>query len=103
MVSIGKLKKVLELRKAGKQLQKSLGQELVSGSGSRGAVTVKLDGNQKVQEVLIDPALLTPDRKADVERGVAEAFGDAQKKLQEIMQAKLKAGELKLPDLEGLQ
>lgn len=103
MVSIGKFRKVLELRKQGKQLQKSLGQELVTGKGRRGEVTVQLDGNQKVQQVHVDPALLTPERGGDVEQGVAEAFGDAQKQLQELMQAKLKAGELKLPDLEGLQ
>ncbi|MFO0702559.1 MAG: YbaB/EbfC family nucleoid-associated protein [Candidatus Andersenbacteria bacterium] len=102
MVSIGKLRKVLELRKEGKKLQKSLGQELVTGSGRKGAVTVKLDGNQKVQGVHIDPELLSAERVSEVEQGVSEAFSDAQKQLQEIMQAKLKAGELKLPDLEGL-
>jgi len=30
-----------------------------------------------------------------------DAFGDAQKKLQQIMMAKVRAGELKLPDLSG--
>lgn len=103
MVGIGKLRQVLELRKQGKQLQKSLGQELVTGEAKRGQVTVKLDGNQKVQEVHVDPTLLGPDHGPDIEQGVAEAFGDAQKKLQDIMQAKIKAGELKLPDLQGLQ
>jgi DNA-binding YbaB/EbfC family protein len=99
MVSIGKLKQVMEMRKEAKKLQKQLGDELVVGSAMRDQVTVTMDGNQKITHVHIDPSLLSPDNQSRLEGAVGDAVSDAQKKLQQIMAAKLRAGELKIPDL----
>jgi len=63
MVNIGKLKQILEMRKAAKKMQKSLGQELVVGEALKGQVKISMDGNQKIVEVHIDPVLLNSDNQ----------------------------------------
>ncbi len=99
MVKINKLKQVWEMRKSAKQMQSALSDVLVVGEAAGGKIKVKLDGNQKITSVEIDPSLLTPAEQERVQNGFAEAFADAQKQVQKIMSEKLRSGELKMPDL----
>jgi DNA-binding YbaB/EbfC family protein len=99
MVGIGKLKQVLEMRKAAKNMQSALSDVVVVGEAAKGLVKVHMDGNQKITQVEIDPSLLNLDKQTTVQEGIVDAHRKAQRQLQEIMAAKVRSGELKLPDL----
>jgi len=103
MVKINKLKQVWEMRKAAKSMQSALGDVLVTGEAAGGKIKVGMDGNQKITKVEIDPSLMTPTEQERVQDGIVDAFGEAQKQVQKVMSEKLRSGELKMPDLTGMQ
>jgi hypothetical protein len=95
-----KLKQFKDLRDKAKQLQSTLSQEKVNGSGGWGKVKLTMDGNLSVLSLDIDPSLLTPDSKSKLEAAVKEALSDAIKRAQQKAAAKLKeSGDFKLPGL----
>lgn len=100
MVKINKLKQVWEMRKSAKTMQSALSDVAVVGEAKKGLIKVGLDGNQKITRVEIDPSLLSTEHQQEVQEGVADAFHEAQKQIQKIMQEKLRSGELKMPDLQ---
>jgi len=96
-----KLKQFKDLRSQAKQMQDVLAQETVYADSAGGKVQVVMDGNQHVNGVTIDPELLTPDRKTDVERGVQDAVNSAVKKAQMAMAKKAREmGNLNLPGMQ---
>lgn len=99
MVSIGKLRQVMDMRKQAKQVQSSLSDVLVTGEAQGGQIKVSMDGNQKITKVDISPDLLAPEYQEKVQGGIIDAFQDAQKQVQKVMAQKLKSGELKMPDM----
>jgi DNA-binding YbaB/EbfC family protein len=93
-----KLKQVKELRDKAKQLQGMLAEEKVEGSAGWGKVKIKMDGNQQVLNVEIDPELLTDQKK--LQEILKDAFNDAAKKAQRRMVEKMKtSGDLNIPGL----
>jgi DNA-binding YbaB/EbfC family protein len=93
-----KLKQVKELRDKAKQLQGMLAEEKVEGSAGWGKVKIKMDGNQQVLNVEIDPELLTDPKK--LQEILKDAFNDAAKKAQRRMVEKMKtSGDLNIPGL----
>lgn len=100
MAMFSKLKQYKDLRSQAKSLQGTLAQETVYADSARGKVQVVMDGNQRVNGVQIDPELLKPERKAEVEKGIMEAVNDAVKKSQMAMAKKAREmGHLNLPGL----
>lgn len=93
-----KLKQIKDLRSQAKNMQTELAKELIIGSALGGKIIIKLDGNQQVQEVAIDPSLLANEQKDTLENGIKDAFANAHKELQKIMAEKLRNGNLNLPD-----
>ncbi|RJO59577.1 YbaB/EbfC family nucleoid-associated protein [Candidatus Parcubacteria bacterium] len=85
-----KLKQIKDYRDQAKKIQSALKEENVEGSGAWGKVKISMDGNQSVQTVFIDPDLLSPNRAADVQKGVQDAVNDAIKKAQHKMAKKVK-------------
>jgi len=100
MVNIGKLKQVWDMRKAAKTMKSALSDILVTGEAVNKQIKVSMDGNQKVTAIDLAPELLKSDNKTVIEQGLVEAQAKAQKKLQEIMAAKVRSGELEIPDLK---
>lgn len=95
-----KLKQFKDLRNQAKDMQNILGQETVYADSGGGKVQIVMDGNQKVNGVQIDEALLKPERKAELEKQVQGAVNDAIKKTQMVMAKKAKEmGKLNLPGL----
>ena len=89
-----------DLRDKAKDLQSKLATETVQGSGAWGKVQITMDGNQTINEVTIDEALLQVSEKKKLEAGVKEALNDALKKAQRKMMEKMKeVGGLNLPGL----
>lgn len=97
-----KLKQYKDLRDSSKQAQSVLSQETIHADAAGGKVAVVMDGNQKIISIDIDESLLSPENKKKIEAGVKEAIESAISKLQRIMLKKIQSGELKMPDLPGM-
>ena len=98
-IMFNKLKQFKDLRDQAKQIKDTLAQETVEGSAEWGKVKIKLDGNQEVLNVEIDPELLTSDNKDKLESAIKEATNDAIKKIQRIMAEKMKQSGFSLPEM----
>lgn len=83
-----KIKAIKDLRDKAKTMQSALAEIHCEGSSCWGKVTVKVDGNQQVQSVKIDPEMLSDAAK--LEAGIKDAFNDAMKKLQKELAGKMK-------------
>jgi DNA-binding YbaB/EbfC family protein len=94
-----KLKQFKDLRSQAKEIKNSLSQESAEGSAEWGKIKVKIDGNQEVLSVKIEPELLSSDNKEKVENGIKEATNDAIKKVQHIMAEKMKESGFSLPEM----
>lgn len=95
-----KIKKLKNLRDQAKQVKETLAQETVSADAHHGQVSIVMDGNMEVLSAEINPDLLHPDKKEDLEKAVKEAANEAVKKAQRVMAQKLQGmGGLNLPGL----
>ncbi len=100
MAIFSKLKQFKDLRSQAKTLQNMLAEETVHADAKGGKINIVMDGNQKIQTLEIDPSLLSPDKKKEVEDGVREALESAIKKAQRIMAEKLRASGMSLPGFD---
>jgi hypothetical protein len=94
-----KLKQFKDLRDQAKQMQNVLAQESAEGSADWGKVKVKINGNQEILSVEIDPELLSADKKEKLESAIKEATNDAIKKVQRIMAEKMRQSGFNLPGM----
>jgi nucleoid-associated protein EbfC len=94
-----KLKQFKDLKNQANQIKNSLAEESAEGSAEWGKIKIKIDGNQEVLSVEINPELLTSDNKDKVEAGIKEATNDATKKVQRIMADKMKESGFSLPEM----
>jgi len=99
---LSKLKQFKDLREQAKQVQSTLSHETVHASAAGDKINIVMDGNQKILSLNIDSALLAPENKEKIEKGIKEVIADAMKKLQRQMMMKMKAGELEMPDMSKL-
>jgi DNA-binding YbaB/EbfC family protein len=83
-----KLKQFKDIKDKAKTIQTALAKESAEGSAGWGKVKIKIDGNQQVLDVSIDPSLM--DDRAKLEGLIKDASNDAIKKIQQVMSAKLK-------------
>jgi len=94
-----KLKQFKDLRDQAKQMQNVLAQESTEGSADWGKVKVKINGNQEILSVEIDPELLSADNKEKLESAIKEATNDAIKKVQRIMADKMRSSGFNIPGM----
>jgi DNA-binding YbaB/EbfC family protein len=83
------------------KIQEGLATETVEGSAGGGAVNVTMTGQQKVQAVKIDPAVLDPDDVDMLQDLMVAAFNEAQAKAQQLAESRLGglAAGMKIPGL----
>lgn len=98
MTMFSKLKQIKNIRQQAKTIQNTLSQERVETSAAWGKVKLVMNGNQEIENISIDPELLKPEKKDEVEKAVKEAVRDAIKKVQRIMATKIRDGNIKMPD-----
>ncbi|MFH1565183.1 MAG: YbaB/EbfC family nucleoid-associated protein [bacterium] len=91
-----KLKQFKDLRDTAKELKNSLAEEIIEGSGGWGKIKIKIDGNQDIKSVEIDPEYLSPDKKEKLQNDIKDAFNDGIKKIQKVMAEKMKNSDLDL-------
>lgn len=80
-------------------MQNMLAQESAEGQADWGKVKVKIDGNQEILDIQIDPELLTTDNKEKLQNALKDATNDAIKKVQRIMAEKVRQSGIELPGL----
>src|SRR3989344_3958857 len=98
MSMFSKLKEIKDLRDQAKTLQSALAEEHVEATAAWGKIKITMNGNQQVESVTVDPDLLSPAKKSDVENGIKEAVNDAVKKVQKVMAEKIRQqGGLNIP------
>ena len=83
------------------KIQEDLANETVQASAGGGAVTVVITGQQKVQDVTIDPSVVDPDDVEMLQDLMVAAFNEALQKSQELAGSKMAAltGGLKIPGM----
>jgi nucleoid-associated protein EbfC len=96
---MGLMKQAAELKSKMEAAQAELESAEVEGIAGGGLVTVKLSGKGDMKGAAIDPSLLKPSEKEIVEDLLVAAHADARRKVEALMQEKMKgvAGGLPLP------
>ena len=96
---MGMMKQATELKSKMDAMQAELEAAEVDGTSGGGMVTVKLTGKGDMKGVKIDASLLAPADKEIVEDLLVAAHADARRKVEALMQEKMKsvAGGLPLP------
>ena len=94
-----KLKQFKDLRDQGKKMQDMLGQESVTTHSMGDKVSLTMDGNLQLSALVIDPSVLTPDKKEKLESAIKDAHAEAIKKIQRIMATKMQESGFKLPGM----
>lgn len=85
------LKQIEQMQANMQKAQEELGSEVVKGSAGGGGVVVVMNGHQQVESVTIDPEFVDPDDVETLQDAIVAALQDAQKKAQDLMQAKIGA------------
>src|SRR5712691_1119789 len=96
---LGLMKQAAELKSKMEAMQAELDNAEVEGASGGGLVTVKLSGKGVLKGVKIDETLMKPSEKEIVEDLLVAAYADARRKVEALMQDKMKsvAGGLPLP------
>jgi DNA-binding YbaB/EbfC family protein len=96
---MGMMKQAAELKSKMEAMQAELEQIEVEGAAGGGMVTVRLTAKGELKAVTIDPSLMKPDEKEIVEDLVVTAHAEARRKVETLMQEKMKSltGGLPLP------
>lgn len=92
-----KLKQLKDLREQAKQMEAALEQERALGVSSANKVSIEMNGNQVILNINIEPDLLSPDHKSELEQAIKEAHKDAIQKVKQLMAQKLYSSGINLP------
>ena len=91
------LKQLKNLRQQAKQMESALDKEQVLGVSSANKVSLEMNGNQKILNINIEPKLLSPDHKDELEQAIKQAHQDAIQKVKQLMAQKLYSSGINLP------
>jgi DNA-binding YbaB/EbfC family protein len=96
---MGLMKQAAQLQSKVQELQAQLDRIEVEGTAGGGLVTVKASAKGEIKGVRIDESLLKPEEKEILEDLLVAAHGDARRKVEALLQEKMKAltGGLPLP------
>ena len=100
-MNLSMLKQARELQSKLAEAQQELGKTIVEASSGKGAVTVTIDGQQKIRSVKISPRVIDPDKVEQLEDLVLKAVTEAITKSQKLATKRLGklTGGLKIPGL----
>jgi|SRR5580692_978481 DNA-binding YbaB/EbfC family protein len=96
---LGLMKQAAELKSKMEAMQAELGHIEVEGTAGGGMVTITLTAKGEMKGVQLDPSLMKPDEKQIVEDLLVAAHADARRKVEALLQDKMKSltGGLPLP------
>lgn len=87
MKNIGKLMK--QAQKMQEQLNKAMEELEIEASAGGGMVTVRMNGQKQVLDVVIDPEVVDPEDVEMLQDLIVAAINDAARKVDEEMQGKM--------------
>jgi len=92
-----KSKALFELKK----IQSALAKEMIEVEAGGGAVKIKINGEQKIQKITLDEAIIRDTEMAKVEKWIESAITQAITRSQQLAAEKMRsvAGGLGLPGL----
>lgn len=81
--------------------QKELGKMTVEGEAGKGAVTVTMNGQQRIVSIKIAQEAVNPNKVGDLEKLIMKAIGEAREKTEKMVEQKMKplTSGLKIPGL----
>lgn len=96
---LGLMKQAAELKSKMEAMQAELESSEVEGTSGGGLIAIRLNGKGDMRGVRIDPSLVKPAEKEILEDLLVAAHADARRKVEALMQDKMKsvAGGLPLP------
>lgn len=80
-------KALIELKK----IQSSLAKEIIEVEAGNGAVTVRMNGEQKLQKITLDPAVVAEVETAKLEKWIESAITQAINQSQQVAAEKMKS------------
>jgi DNA-binding YbaB/EbfC family protein len=96
------LSKLGDVQKKMEEVKARLDTVYVDGISAQGQVKIQLTANKKIKSIDIDPCLLFPERKEEVQDFLELAFADAFSKADAISETEMKAaGRDMLPGFPG--
>jgi DNA-binding YbaB/EbfC family protein len=100
-MNLSMLKKARELKSNLDKAQKELSKTTLEGSAGKGAVTVIINGQQKIQSIKILPEVIDQNKPQKLETLVLEAVSDALNKSQKLAAKEMGklTGGIKIPGL----
>ncbi len=100
-MNLSMLNQARELKSKLEKAQKELGNTIVEAESGKGAVTVTINGQQKIQSIKISPKVIDPDKAEYLEGLVFKAVSEAIAKSQKLAAKQLGGltGGLKIPGL----
>lgn len=98
---LDKAKQLWELQKKARAIQKELKETEVEAKAADGQVIVVFNGEQHIQSIEIDPTMLNPEKKRELEKALQQAISEAISRVQVIASEKMKAiaGDLNIPGM----
>jgi len=84
-----------------RRIQKELRNTKIKVEKADGKIKVILNGEQKVEDIEIDPEILSPDNELLIKNSLHEAFSEAIRKSQQVAADRMKgiAGDLNIPGM----
>lgn len=94
-------KQLNDFRKQAQKIQKELRDTLIEAEEAGGQVKVTFTGEQKLEEIHIDPALLSPEKAGDLEKYLKNCISQAIQQSQQVAAQKMQAitGGMGLPGM----
>lgn len=101
----GLMRQAQQMQEKMKQVQDSLGQEMVEGQSGAGLVKITMNCKHEVKAVQIDPSLMSVDAddRETLQDLLAEAINDASSKAEAVSQQRLSAVTAGLPLPPGMK
>jgi DNA-binding protein YbaB len=94
-LGLGSIKNMWEMQKQAKTMQKQMKEVAIEGSSKDAKVTIKIDGTQEIQDMMIADELLNPQMKDILVKDIKEALKKAQEALQAHMVKNMDMDQLK--------
>ena len=89
-MAFDKFKKLYDLQKKAKSIQKDLRNTLVEAQSADSKIKVVFNAEQKLESIEIHDDYLKPERKRELENTLMKVIGDATTKVQKIAAEKAK-------------
>ncbi|BAQ34467.1 hypothetical protein UCH007_05090 [Dehalococcoides sp. UCH007] len=100
-MNMNMIKQAMELKSKLDKAQKELAKVVVETESAKGAIKIKMNGQQKVLSLSISPEIINPSKPKDLENALIKAFNDAYEETKKEGSKQMQGlmGDVKIPGL----